>query len=197
MIRTIMHHAAIASLLVVTGCSIRYDAVLPAPVQGPVLSAGPGLDREGRITRVATFRARVLVLRTESYRRDVARDPMSEFSPVDLAVAWGRAGLRSVRKGVSVSQGRRRYGWEGSCRDASCSEMRTFGLMSANWHIVPADAAVADAVDDVSKGDVVEIEGDLVSIVLKGGIVARSSIMRDDVEDGACEIVRVRSVRIV
>jgi hypothetical protein len=191
------HIVAIASLLVMTACSIRYDEVLPVPIQGPLLDSGPRLDQAGRITGIATFRARVLVLRTESYRRDDAQDPMSEFSPADFAVAWGRAGLRAVREGVSVSQGRRRYGWEGSCRDASCADMRSFGLVSANWHIVPADAAVADAVEDVSKGDVVEIEGDLVSIVLKGGVVVRSSVTRDDVEDGACEIIRVRSVRIV
>lgn len=184
------------ALLLLAGCSPSYDAVLPEPVQGAVEENGPALDAAGRIRRVAPFRAKVLVLRRRDYAPK-AQDPMSEFAPVDMVMAWGRAGLKASRDGVSLAQGNRRYGWSAGGEAWGRKDVREFGLHTANWHMVPADDAVRGDLDDVSKGDVVEIEGDLVSLALNVGITARSSTRRDDDGDGACEIIRVRSIRIV
>jgi hypothetical protein len=182
--------------LLLAGCSPSYDAALPEPVQGAVLENGPTLDAAGRIRRVAPFRAKVLVLRRRDYSPK-PQDPMSEFAPVDMVMAWGSAGLKANRDGVSLAQGNRRYGWRAGPEVWARKDVREFGLHTANWHMVPADEAATDALDDVSKGDVVEIEGDLVSLSLNVGVVARSSTRRDDDGDGACEIVRVRLIRIV
>lgn len=94
-----------------TGCSPSYDAVLPDPEQGTVVENGATLDASGRVRRLAPFRAKVLVLRRKDYPAK-PDDPMSEFAPVDMVMAWGRAGLKASRDGVSLAQGNRRYGWQ-------------------------------------------------------------------------------------
>lgn len=184
-------------VLVLAACTPPYDAVLPMPEQGPVLEDGPVLDASGRIIRLATFSSTTLVLRREEYDRDLRQDPLSEFSSLDLVMAWGRAGLRIGRDGVRIAQGHRRYGWEAWGETWARSDVRSFGANSANWHMIPADAEVADRLDDLGKGDVVRITGDLVSVRARDGTVIRSSTRRDDSGDGACEIVRVIGVEII
>lgn len=186
----------VVTALLVAACSPSYDAELPDPVQGPVLQDGPALDGAGRIHRVATFRAKVLVLKRKDYPSK-PEDPMSEFAPVDMVMAWGRAGLKASRDGVSIAQGNRRYGWRAGGEAWGRKDVREFGLHTANWHLVPGDDGVRDSLDDVSRGDVVEIEGDLVSLDLNVGVRARSSTRRDDDGDGACEIIRVRLIRTI
>jgi hypothetical protein len=190
--RSILFLVAIATL---AGCSPSHDAVLPDPVQGSIVE-GPVLDASGRISRIADFRAKVLVLKRKDYSPKPA-DPLSAFSPVDMVMAWGRAGLKQSRDGVSIAQGGRRYGWTAGAEAWARTDVKEFGLHTANWHMIPADESVSEGLDDVSSGDLVEIEGDLVSVALAGGVVARSSTRRDDDGDGACEIVRVTSIRIL
>lgn len=184
------------ALAMTAGCSPAYDAVLPDPVQGPVLQDGPPLDPSGAIRRIATFRAKVLVLKRRDYPPKDS-DPLSRFSEVDMVMAWGRAGLKASRDGVAIAQGGRRYGWVAGAEAWARKDVKEFGLHTANWHMLPADDAASDGLDDVSSGDVVEIEGDLVAVAMPGGVVARSSTRRDDDGDGACEIVRVKSIRIL
>lgn len=191
----LMAVAGSAILVLMAGaCAPSYDAVLPEPVQGPIQETGAVLDGAGRIRRIATFRSKTLVLKRKDYDRDLVEDPMSEFAPVDMVMAWGRAGLKSTREGVSLAQGRRRYGWRAGGEAWAKPDVQAFGSTTANWHLIPADEAVAEQLEDVDVGDVVEITGDLVAVTLAGGTVARSSTVRDDARDGACEIVRVTAV---
>lgn len=178
-------------------CAPPHDAVLPSPEQGPVLAHGPLIDGSGRITRLATFSSTTLILRREDYGHDPRRDPLSEFSSLDLVMAWGRAGLRTGRDGVRIAQGHRRYGWEAWGETWTRKDVRSFGLNSANWHMIPADEAIAERLSDLRKGDVVRITGDLVSVRTSDGIVIRSSTRRDDAGGGACEIVRVTGVEVL
>lgn len=188
---------SLSMLMLLSACAPSYDEVLPTPVQGPVLDEGDALDSSGRIRRIATFRSTTLVLRRERYGPDPLRDPLSEFSPVDMVMAWGRAGLRTGRDGVRIAQGRRRYGWEARGEVWARPDVRAFGSNSANWHLIPADAGIAERLEGVGRGDVVMIEGDLVSVRAGDGTVIRSSTTRDDSGDGACEIVRVTRIMTV
>jgi len=54
---------------------------------------------------------------------------------------------------------------------------------------------VATDIDDVDEGDVVRLRGHLVDVDLGSGRTARTSRVRTDQGDGACEIFLVEEVR--
>lgn len=58
-------------------------------------------------------------------------------------------------------------------------------------HMIPADAAVADALDAIRKGDNVRIDGWLIEASAPDGWRWRSSTTREDAGGGACEVVYV------
>ena len=60
-----------------------------------------------RITALADFSARGLVLHTERYWWDRG----SELSPVDFALGWGAMSDQSVIDRLTITQGRRWYQW--------------------------------------------------------------------------------------
>lgn len=72
--------------------------------------------------------------------------------------------------------------------------VRFFTRSSGNWHMIPATPEVARALGRVARGDIVRIEGELVQVTFDNGVYFRSSLTRDDEGDGACEIIRVRSI---
>lgn len=74
-------------------------------------------------------------------------------------------------------------------------EVVMFRESTANWHIIPGSAAVATDIDDVDEGDVVRLRGHLVDVDLGSGRTARTSRVRTDQGDGACEIFLVEEVR--
>ena len=177
----------------VSGCGLlsANELDLPEPVQidrtpWPVAAGMMGL---------ATLSAKVLVLSRRDYPTTPA-DTLSAVSPLDLAVAWGLAARSDVRKAVQLTQSDRRYNWRSRKSDAGMSGVRNFTRYSGNWHVVPATPDVAQALSRIAVGDVVRIEGDLVQVTFTNGTYYRSSMTRDDTGDGACEVVRVRSVEI-
>jgi hypothetical protein len=147
------------------------------------------------MTGLATISARVLVLSRRDYPPS-SDDVLSAVSPVDLAVAWGLAARDDVRRAVELTQSERRYNWRSRKSDAGMAGVRRFTSYSGNWHMVPATEDVARILTSVRKGDVVRLEGDLVQVSFTNGVYYRSSISREDVGDGACEIVRARSVAV-
>jgi hypothetical protein len=69
----------------------------------------------------------------------------------------------------------------------------------ANNHLIPANEEVADALARIAIGDLVTLHGKLVDLEIHdaGGrqvFSARTSLTRDDVGSGACEIIWVESV---
>ena len=65
---------------------------------------------------------------------------------------------------------------------------------SANMHMVPADKAAADALSRVRAGEQVRIDGWLLRIDGDDGFRWQSSLSREDVGSGACELVLVCTV---
>lgn len=191
-----MRFMIVFSALVLAACSPSYDGVLPMPDQGEVESDGAQLDAAGRIHRIATFHSRTLILKRKDYPVNLAQDPLSEFAPMDLVMAWGRAGLQENRNGVSLAQGQRRYAWKANLKAWQRPGVKEFGQNTANWHLIPADEIIAKELSSLKPGDVVDLDGDLVSVKLTGGMTARSSTSREDDGDGACEIIRVTHVQV-
>lgn len=184
--------ACMGSLLV-PGCSgvLDDEPNLPDPVQmdQPSWVVAPGMSG------LATLSARVLVLSRRDYPENPA-DALSAVSPVDLAVAWGSAARRPARDVVELVQSDRRYNWRTRRSDMDLPGVRKFTEHSGNWHMIPASPEVARDLARVAKGDIVQIEGDLVQVTFTNGVYYRSSTSRDDTGDGACEIVRARSISV-
>ena len=141
------------------------------------------------LTKLAKFdiEARVLAREDYSYGRE------SDLSPVDLALGWGRMSDVSVLSKISISQSGRFYYWRTDNFPIPRQEIETH---SANMHMIPANDEVADLLDDVRQGDVVQLSGSLVKAAASDGWIWRSSLTRNDTGAGACELILVDRVTI-
>ncbi len=162
-----------------------------APLQREVGSSTSGLEREGfTISPLASFKGKVRVLSREDYY--VGRE--SELSPTDLALGWGRMSDESVLADISISQRGRFYYWQVDAFPLPRNEIVT---SSANMHMIPANPLVADTLDDVGAGDLIEFDGYLVKVSTDDGWRWQSSLTRGDTGNGACELIWLRDIRIL
>jgi hypothetical protein len=139
---------------------------------------------------LAGFSVAARVLSREDY--DHGRE--SDFSPVDLALGWGRMRDDAVLSQLDISQSGRfyRYRWSGQPPIPPDDIVRS----SANMHMVPSNSAIATALDAMDSGDRVRIDGWLVQIDTADGWHWRSSLTRDDSGAGACEVIYVCGVTV-
>ena len=164
------------------------DPYLGAPRQSNIPAYAP--DDKG-LKKVATFEAEVLILSRKDYDLFL-KDSLSEYAPIDLAVAWGEAARQDVRKQVRVWQRDRYFFWHADRQAWQDERVRRFGVQSANWHIIPANKVVSRAIKGVGEGDVVSLRGFLVDIAPPGGGRSwKTSLTRTDKGGGACEIFLV------
>jgi hypothetical protein len=157
-----------------------------APLQSPVPRAlAPFRLAAAQLTPLAGFSVEARVLSREDYGfgREAA------LSPTDLALGWGRMRDDAVLSRLAISQGGRwyHYAWRGE----PPLPPEEIARSSANMHLIPSDAATAAALHRVSRNDRVRIDGWLVEAVAPDGWRWRSSLTRDDVGAGACEVVYV------
>ena len=157
---------------------------LGAPLQSPV-PAGVAAFRlkPATLQPLAGFSVDARVLSRQDYRS--GRE--SDLSPTDLALGWGRMRDDAVLARLDVSQSGRWYMYRWS--DAPPIPVDEIVRSSANMHVIPANEAVARALDRVREGDRVRMDGWLVEADAPDGWTWRSSLTREDSGDGACEVV--------
>lgn len=143
-----------------------------------------------RITPLADFSIRAKVLSREGY--SMGRE--AELSPLDLALGWGRMSDEAVLQAIDISQSGRWYRWRTADFPIPRREIETH---SANMHMIPADADVEEALDEIRTGQVIELSGSLVRADADDGWRWVSSLSRDDTGGHACELVYVQRARIV
>jgi hypothetical protein len=113
----------------------------------------------------------------------------------DLCVIWGRNVETGVYKRMTFRN--RDFTCYYRYPDRETGELFTENALSNN-HILPADTQVADAVLKARTGDQVHFKGWLVSYGAKGAPYARrSSTVRTDRGNGACEVVYVTEFEIL
>lgn len=180
--------------IALAGCSSPWDGPLPDPHQVEIGEGSAESIEQGGLIRVARFDAEVLVLSRREYETR-ADDPLSAYSPVDLAVAWGDAARLGVRSQFRIQQPWRRYSWRYEVPtqkgDPEPIDVSVFRHGSANWHIVPSSASISRDIMDVEEGEVVRLSGYLVDARRADGGMMRTSMTRLDEGDGACEIFLV------
>jgi hypothetical protein len=127
---------------------------------------------------------------------DISHRQWKDFiNTKDLCVIWGR----NVESGVYKRMTFRNRDFTCFYRypDRETGRLFTENALSNN-HILPADPLVADSVLKARKGDQVHFKGWLVSYGIKGTPYARrSSTVRTDRGNGACEVVYVTEFEIL
>lgn len=185
--------AALAWLLLLRDDSVELGPgvrAAEAPLQRK-LEAAESFERDGyRITPLAEFRIRAKVLGREGYSSGREAD----LSPLDLALGWGRMSDEAVLAHIDISQSGRWYRWRTAQLPIPRREIETH---SANMHLIAADDPVEDVLDDVVRGQVIELDGLLVRADADDGWRWVSSLTREDTGARACELVYVKRARIV
>jgi hypothetical protein len=132
---------------------------------------------------LATFDIRARVLSRERYWFDRG----AKLAPIDLALGWGPMSDSALLDKLDISQGQRfwRFSYsEGTTNDEVSHH-------ASNMHLIAATPAIESSLLDVRVGQVVHLVGELVEVTGDDGFRWRSSLTRNDVGDGACELVYV------
>ena len=144
-----------------------------------------------RVTLMADFGLRAKLLARESYYLGEE----AEISPVDFALGWGPMSDEAVLQHIDISQSNRWYRWRASSE--SGIPLHDIKWHSSNMHIIPADDSVADRIDEVRVGQVVELSGHLVRVDRDDGWRWISSLTREDTGAGSCELFYVKQVQTI
>lgn len=170
-------------------CPMPPGIVGDVPLQTPVpASVAPFRLAVAELQPLAGFSIDARVLSREDYR--LGRE--SELSPTDLALGWGRMRDGDVLSRLSLSQSARwyHYRWTGPAPLPPAEIAQS----SANMHMIPSNLATASALHRIRPGERVRIDGWLVEATAQDGWQWRSSLTRDDVGKGACEVVYVCAI---
>jgi hypothetical protein len=162
--------------------------VASAAPEQRLLDGGAAIERGNfRLRPRAQFSATVRILRREDY----SLDRISPLVPTDFAVGWGPMSDSRVLADVEISQGNRFYFWRTENWPIDRGDIESH---SANWHVIPENAAVGRVLGRLRSGSLVELSGRLVDIEgNEGGM--RTSLSRTDTGAGACEILLASSAR--
>lgn len=126
-------------------------------------------------------------------RKDYLLDQEAQFSPMDLAVSSGILASKVYFPLIGVRQDNRFLTW--NIKKLPIPAKRAKELVS-NIHIIPANEQIAILLKQIRAGDLVKLQGDLVEVGNQKW-TWRSSLSRDDVGEGACELMRVQSIQWV
>ncbi len=160
------------------------------PAQKSADNVPPIMMDEFTITPLATFSLHGRVLS----RKDYSWGEEANISPVDLALGWKEMSDQKIVDQLDIEQGSRWYRWKP--KEAFPVPRRTIEQCSANMHMIPADELVESALDEANEGNIIYLKGYLVKVTKQDGWHWISSLSRDDVGNGACEVIYVQEFAI-
>ena len=143
------------------------------------------------IQALETYEGEFRVLSRENY--NFGRE--AELSPVDFALGWGEMAKPEVYKQLSIRQSNRWYHWR--YENNPPIPVNEISTHSANTHLIPATADIAQKLKNIDKDDLISLKGQLVEVTATDGWAWRSSLSRDDTGAGACELMLVEEVRVI
>jgi hypothetical protein len=161
------------------------------PRQTDPASSAPIAHGDYQITPLADFELEARVLSREDYALDAGAD----LVPVDLALGWGRMSDTRVIDQLDIEQSARFYSYRWS--DLPPIPPQEIVRSSANMHLIPANRSVATQLDQVRKGSLIALRGQLVTARRADGWTWTSSLTRSDSGGGACELVLVQSITLL
>jgi hypothetical protein len=205
-LRFIFNIILLLAVLLATGCSsptpVDYDssAINPAdePRQEDVQSAKPIMLERGGWKFVITPKASYSISGEVLSRENYYGGTNALLSPCDIALVFGELYSDGLYRDIKWSQSGRWYWWRYGASFPKQDD-RYIARWSSNNHIIPATENLKKAARSVSCGDLVVLEGSLVSIDAKKGDETfwwRSSLSRSDTGDGSCEVIYLTKMRI-
>lgn len=167
------------------------DGVLVPEVPIQTTATRPPFEFEGyRIKPLASFSLEARVLSKERYWLD--RE--SDLAKYDLALGWGAMSDNRVLDVIEISQSGRWYRWR---TDRLPIPRRELERSSANMHMVAASDWIEKQIGKAVPGSMVRLEGFLIQAESPDGWRWKSSLTRDDIGQGACELIFVESFEIL
>ena len=160
------------------------------PLQRDIASGTPFQVGRYALTPRAYFSTTARIIATERYRVDAG----AEIMPLDLGIGWGPMSDTALLDQIKLSQRGRFLHWSASKQPTVAWD--EINRSAANLHVIPADESVARRLYAARVGDIVELEGELVDVKRSDGWFIKTSLTREDVGGGACEVIYVRSVNI-
>jgi len=160
------------------------------PIQVMIDSPEHFIHGQYTITPLASYSIKAKVLSREDYKFD----RLSDLSPMDLAVGWGKMSDEAVLEKIDISQSVRFYHWRVDEFPIPRKEIETY---SANIHLIPADDNIKSRMNSTKQGEIIELQGKLVKIEASDGWKWASSLTRDDINAGACELIWVEDFQLV
>jgi hypothetical protein len=112
----------------------------------------------------------------------------------DICVIWGKNVTNPYLKDFKFSHG----DWTCYVKTSSSEAWSTFKLdQLSNNHLLPGNSGIESEIKSARIGDEIHLKGQLVNYSINHGPQRRTSIKRDDKENGACEIIYVNDFQIV
>lgn len=138
----------------------------------------------------AAFELTARVLSAERYWLDAG----ARLAPVDLALGWGPMSDQAVLDHVEVSQSARWY----RLRWDAAMPLDPSRVMphSGNMHMIPAQPWLQKLLKDARPGQLLTLRGLLVDAGRPDGWSWRTSLSRDDIGQGSCELVWVEFAQL-
>ncbi len=199
------HRALLLLLVLLAGCRDWQGHVDPSraasePAQVAITGEPPIefelRDYQVRLQPRATYKV-------TGYAAETSRKLLDKWDfvmPLDLALIWGPVADPTVLRHLKFHLSERyvSYWYDATTPSAVVGRLPSH---IANNHLIPATEDVARTLDRVRIGDLVTLQGKLVDVEIRdarGQVAARmrTSMTRDDVGSGACEIVWVESVEV-
>lgn len=157
-------------------------------VQTSDASTSEQLDSSYQVNTLEAYEGQFRVLSRKAYNS--GRE--AQFSPLDVAVGWGEMARPEIYQQIEIKQRNRWYYWQ---TDVAPIPVNQISSQSANMHLVPANAEIAQQLQKIDEDDLVYLKGALIEIKSQDGWRWRSSLSRTDTGQGACELMRVDEIR--
>jgi hypothetical protein len=143
------------------------------------------------LTAKATFKITAKILSITNYESE----ELGDTAPYDLALGWGLISDNTYTNQITITQSNRFYFW---------SHYSDIGLNadyitshSANTHIIPANPKILSQLHQLHSDQIIHLAGFLVDIDHKNGTNKPTSLTRTDSGAGACEIIYVKTLKIL
>ncbi len=192
-------------IIQVTGCRDWREHVDPGRAAGEpeqvLVSGEPAIEFDVkhhhiRLQPRATYKI-------TGYAAETSRMLLDEWDfvmPLDVALAWGPVADPTVLSHLKFHLSGRyvSYWYDGTTPPFAVGQLPSH---IANNHLIPATEDVAEVMARITIGDLVTLRGKLVDVEIHEGdgkqvFHARTSLSRDDVGSGACEIIWVESAEV-
>jgi len=112
----------------------------------------------------------------------------------DVCLVWGRNSSNGDLHKVEFWNG----DWTCNFRTKDMATWNRFSLNEvSNNHLLAATPEIAEKIRSSRIGDVVELKGMLIDYNIDGGPFRKTSTVRDDTGNGACEIIYVEEFRVL